>query len=101
MMKNQGEYKIEWGHARENMERKEGNFGNHLKYVTMDIYGDSLGQSFSERVKMEWKIWWKVMLQFNVWGNTWEMGLLDYGDGYEYKPFVKNKWILWAFICLI
>ncbi len=35
------------------MERKEGNFGNHLKYVTGDIYGDSLGLSFSQKVKME------------------------------------------------
>lgn len=61
-MKNQGGYRIEWGHWRENVKKKEGNFGNHLKYVTMDIYGDSLGLSFSERVKMEWEIWWKMML---------------------------------------
>jgi hypothetical protein len=39
MMKNQGEYRIEWGNGRENVERKGWNFGNHLKYVTMGNYG--------------------------------------------------------------
>jgi hypothetical protein len=32
-------------------ERRE--FGNNVKYVIMDIYGDSLGLSLFQRVKME------------------------------------------------